>query len=152
MLAVLGAGDDGQAGVDGAALGGVIGDRVTEFGVLVRGVQERALRPAALPGVRVGVQGAADQQAIWGDGLDAEEIAVGQGAAWFARLDGVVVAGADDQVTGLAWVPSAMVTAGPSWTRPRWSRSSRMRRDSSRRRAWSAAISSTSVPSVVRAT
>ena len=35
-----------------------------------------------------------------GDGVDAEQVAVGQGAAGLARLDGVVVAGADDQVAG----------------------------------------------------
>ena len=49
---------------------------------------------------RVGVQGAADQQAAPGDGLDAEQVAVGQGPAGLAGLDVVVVAGADDQVTG----------------------------------------------------
>ena len=54
--------------------------------------------PAALPGARVGVQGAADEQAVCGDGLDAEQVAVGQRPAGLPRLDGVVVAGADDQV------------------------------------------------------
>ena len=48
---------------------------------------------------------------------------------------------------GLARVPSAMVTAGPPETMPRVMRSSRIRRFSSRRSAWSAAISSVSVPS-----
>jgi len=47
----------------------------------------------------VGVYGAADQQPVLGDGLDAEQIALGQGAAGLASLDAVVVAGADDQVT-----------------------------------------------------
>ena len=56
--------------------------------------------PAALPGARVGVQGPADEQAVWGDGLDAEQVAVGQRPAGLPRLDGVVVAGADDQVAG----------------------------------------------------
>ena len=36
----------------------------------------------------------------FGDGLDAEQVAVGQRAAGLPRLDGVVVAGADDQVPG----------------------------------------------------
>ena len=62
VLAVLGAGDHGQAGVDGAALGGVVGDRVAEFGVMVIGVPESLVGPAPLPGPRVGVQGAADDQ------------------------------------------------------------------------------------------
>ena len=35
-----------------------------------------------------------------GDGLDAQDVAVGRGPAGFARLDGVVVAAADDQVPG----------------------------------------------------
>ena len=52
----------------------------------------------------------------------------------------------------LARVPSAIVTAGPSWTMPKVMRSSRMRRFSSRRSAWSAAISSVSVPPAVSAT
>ena len=63
VLAVLGAGDHGQAGVHGAALGGVVGDRVAQFGVFEVRVQELPVRPAAPPGLRVGVQGAADQQA-----------------------------------------------------------------------------------------
>ena len=82
----------------GPALGGVVGDRVAELGISVLGVQEVAVGPAALAGARVGVEGPADEQAVPGDGLDAEKVAVGQGAAWFARLGGVVVAGADDQV------------------------------------------------------
>ena len=52
----------------------------------------------------------------------------------------------------LASVPSAMRTAGPASTMPRWMRSSRMRRDSSRRRSWLAAMSRVSVPSRVSAT
>ena len=100
VLAVLGAGDHRQAGVHGAALGGVIGDRVAELGFPVMRVQERPGGPPALPGPRVGVQGAADEQALSGDGVDAEQVAVGQRAAGLARLDVVVVAGADDQV---AW-------------------------------------------------
>ena len=87
VLAVLGAGDHGQAGVHGAALGGVVGDRVAELGILVAGVEEGAGGPAALAGARVGVQGAADEQAVPGDGVDAEQVAVGQGAAGLACLD-----------------------------------------------------------------
>ena len=100
VLAVLGAADHGQAGGHGAALRDVVGDRVAQLGVLVAGVQETAVGPAALAGGRVGVQGAADEQAVAGDRLDAEQVAVGQRAAGLARLDTVVVAGADDQVAG----------------------------------------------------
>src|SRR6185437_15524988 len=77
VLAVFGAGDDGQAGVDGAALGGVVGDGVTELGVVVVRVEEGLAGPAALSGLGVGVQGAADEQAVLGDGVDAEQVAVG---------------------------------------------------------------------------
>ena len=35
VLAVLGAGDHRQAGMHGAALGGVVGDRVAEFGIFI---------------------------------------------------------------------------------------------------------------------
>ena len=66
VLAVLGSGDHRQAGVDGAALGGVVGDRVAEFGVTVIGVPEGPAGPAALSGPRVGVQGAADDQPACG--------------------------------------------------------------------------------------
>ena len=100
MLAVLGPGDHGQAGGHGAALGGVVGDRVAQFGIPVKIEHEVSVGPAALPGGRVGVQGPADQQPVLGDGVDAEQVAVGQGPAGFARLDAVVVAGADDQVPG----------------------------------------------------
>jgi hypothetical protein len=100
VLAVLGPGDDGQAGVDGAALGGVVGDRVAELGIFIVGGQEVTVGPAALPGERVGVQGPADDQPGGGDALDAEQVAVGQGAAGHVRLGGVVVTGADDQVPG----------------------------------------------------
>jgi hypothetical protein len=99
MVAVLRAGDHREAGGHCAALGGVVGDRVPELGVFVGVEQEVSVGPAALPGGRVGVQGPADQQPAGGDGLDAEKIAVGEGPAGLARLGGVVVAGADDQVT-----------------------------------------------------
>ena len=100
VLAVLGAGDHRQAGVHGAALGGVIGDRVAEFGIFIAGEQEVAVGPAPLAGARVGVQRPADDQAVFGDRLDAEQVAVGQRPAGLARLDTVVVLGADDQVAG----------------------------------------------------
>jgi hypothetical protein len=58
VLAVFAAGDDGEANVYGAALGGVVGDRVPQFGVFKMRVQETPVRPAAPPGFRVGVQGA----------------------------------------------------------------------------------------------
>src|ERR1035441_8858447 len=100
VRAVLGAGDHGQAGVHGAALGGVVGDRVAELGIFVAGEQEGAVGPAPLAGARVGVQRPAHDQAVFGDGFDAEQVAVGQCPAGLPRLDGVVVAGADDQVAG----------------------------------------------------
>ena len=100
MLAVLGAGDHGQAGGHGAALGDMVGDRVAQLGVHVTGVAELLAGPPALPGARVGVQRAADDQPGRGDGVDAEQVAVGQRAAGLPRLDRAVVAGADDQVPG----------------------------------------------------
>ena len=78
VLAVLGAGDHREAGVDGAALRDVIGDRVAEFAIAVIGVQEVPVRPAALARSRVGVQGAADEHAVRGDRLDAQQVSVGQ--------------------------------------------------------------------------
>jgi hypothetical protein len=54
-----------------------------------------------------------------GDLLDAEQVTVGQRAAWLPGMDRMVVAGAEDQVPALAWVPSAMRTAGPAATTPR---------------------------------
>ncbi len=81
-------------------LGGVIGDRVAQFGIFIVSEQEVAVGPAALAGARVGVQGPADDQAFAGDGVDAEQVAVGQGAAGLPGLDGAVVAGGDDQVAG----------------------------------------------------
>jgi len=78
----------------------VVGDGVAEFSVVVPGVGESAAGPPALPGLGVGVQGAADEQAVFGDGVDAEQVAVGESAAGFAGFGGVVVAGGDDQVAG----------------------------------------------------
>jgi hypothetical protein len=100
VLPVLGAGDHGEAGVHGAALGGVHGDCVAELGVGEVGVHELAVRPAAPSCYSVGVECPADEESFCGDGVDAEQVAVGQGAARLPRLDGVVVAGTDDQVAG----------------------------------------------------
>jgi hypothetical protein len=55
---------------------------------------------APLTRARVGVQRPAHDQAAAGDGLDAEQVAVGQRPAGLAGLDAMVVAGADDQVAG----------------------------------------------------
>jgi cytochrome P450 len=74
VLPVLGPGEHGQAGVDGAALGDVVGDRVPELGVPVVRVQARPGGPLALAGPRVGIQGPAHEQAAGGDGLDAEQV------------------------------------------------------------------------------
>ena len=59
MLAVLGPGDHGQAGMHGPALGRVVGDRVAELGIGVIRVLEGLAGPPALPGGRVRVQGGA---------------------------------------------------------------------------------------------
>lgn len=64
MLAVFGADDHGQTGMHGAALGDMVSDRVTQLGLLVICVQELSVGPAALARLPVGIQGAADQQAV----------------------------------------------------------------------------------------
>ena len=87
VLAVLGPGDHRQAGVHRAALGDMIGDRIPEFGIAEMLVQESAVGPPALPGGRVGVQGAAHDQPARGDGLDAQQVPVGQRPAGFSRLE-----------------------------------------------------------------
>ena len=114
MLAVLRSGDHRQASVHGAALGNMVGDRIAQLGAAVASVQEGLAGPAALAGARVGVQRAADDQPVAGDGLDAEQVAVGERAAGLPRLDAVVVAGADDQVpgTGCGAVGNAHCGAG----------------------------------------
>ena len=84
----------------GAALGGMVGDRISQFGIFVVLEHEVSVGPAALPGPAVGIQRAAHEQAVSGDCVDAEQVAVGQGPAGLARLHVVVVAGADDQVPG----------------------------------------------------
>jgi hypothetical protein len=100
MLAVLGPGDHGQAGVHSPALGGVVGDCVTQLGIAAVCVHEGAVGPAPVPRAGVGVQYPAHDQAAAGDGLDAEQVPVGQRPAGLAGLDAMVVAGADDQVAG----------------------------------------------------
>ena len=151
VLAVFAAGDHRQAGVHGAALGGVVGDRVAELGPGVVPVQEGPGGPAALPGARVGAEGPADDQAAGGNGLYAEQVAVGQGAAGFPGLGGVVVAGADDEVAG-----AGLGAVGDGYRRSGLDEAEgdEVVADaplSSRRRAWSAAMRSVSVP-LVRAT
>ena len=47
-----------------------------------------------------GIRRTPGAQPIWGDGFDAEQVAVGQRPAGLPRLDAVVVAGAEDQVAG----------------------------------------------------
>jgi hypothetical protein len=84
VLAVLGAGDHRQAGVHGTALGGVVGDGVPELGIVIGVEQEVSVGPAALPGVRVGIQGAAHDEAVLGDGLDAEPWAIRNGTMIFS--------------------------------------------------------------------
>ena len=82
------------------SLGSVISDRIAQFGIFVIGEQKSTVRPAPLAGTRVRVQGAADDQPVTGDGVDAQQVAVGQGPPGLAGLDRVVVAGAYDQVAG----------------------------------------------------
>ena len=100
VLAVLAAGEHCQADPDGAALGDMRGDRVAELGILVVRVQELSVRPAAPPALPVGAKRAADEEALSGDCVDAEQVAVGQGPPRLPSLDVVVVAGAHDQVAG----------------------------------------------------
>ena len=100
VLAVLGPGDHRQAGVHRAALGDMIGDRVPQFGIAEILVQESAVGPPPRPGMRVGVQGAPHDQPGRGDGLDPQQVAVGQRPPGFSCFEPVVVAGAGDQVAG----------------------------------------------------
>ena len=99
-LPVLVTGDQRDSGVHGAALGGVPGDRIGQVRGLVAGVAERPAGEPPLSGRRVGLEQAADHQAAAGDGLDPQDVPVGQGPARLARLEAVVVAAADDQVPG----------------------------------------------------
>ena len=119
----------------GAAFGHVIGDRVPEFGVAEKWVQESGVGPPPPPGRRVGVQRAANHQPAGGDGLDAQQVPVAQRPAGFSRLEGVVVAGGGDQVAGAGLCAVGDADRGPAGDGPRAIRSSRMRRHSSRRSA-----------------
>jgi hypothetical protein len=74
------------------------GDRVGQLSRLVAGVTERPVGEAPLPGGPVRFQEAADHDAVTGDGLDPQDVPVGQGPSRPAGLDAVVVAAADDQV------------------------------------------------------
>jgi hypothetical protein len=69
-----------------------------QFSIVEMLVQKSAVGPLPLPRGRVGVQGPADDQPCGGDLLDAEQVTVGQRAAWLPGMDRMVVAGAEDQV------------------------------------------------------
>jgi len=114
VLAILGPCDHCQPGVHGTALGDMIGDRVPQLGIGVVCVHESAVGPPPPPGPRIRVQSPAHDQAFRRDGLNAEQVAVGHGPAGLPRLDGVIIAGADDQVThtGLSAVRDAERGAG----------------------------------------
>jgi hypothetical protein len=81
-----------------AALGDMIGDRIPELGVTEMLVQKSVVGPPAAPGGRVGIQSATHDQAVCGDGLDAQQVPVGQRAPGLSCLEGAVVAGTSDQV------------------------------------------------------
>ena len=98
-LPVLSTSDQRDPGMHGGALGGVPGDRVGQVGRLVAGIAERPAGEPPLPGRPVRVKAAADHDAARGDGLDPQDVPIGQGSARLASLDSVVVAAADDQIT-----------------------------------------------------
>ena len=99
-LPVLVPGDDRDPGVHGGALGGMPGDRVGQVAGPVAGVAERLRGKPPLPGRRVRLEQAADHDATAGDGLDSQDVPVGQAPSRLARLYLVVVAAADDQIPG----------------------------------------------------
>ena len=74
------------------------GEGIGQFSGPVAGIAERPVGEAPLPGGPVRLQEAADHDALAGDGLDPQDVPVGQDPARLARLDGVVVAAADEQV------------------------------------------------------
>jgi hypothetical protein len=78
----------------------VPGDRVGQIRRLVAGVAEGPIGEPPVAGGRVWVEEAADHDAAAGDGLDPQDVAVGQGPAGLAVLEAVVVGSADDQVPG----------------------------------------------------
>jgi hypothetical protein len=85
MLAVFGAGDHGQPGGHGAALRGVVGDRVAQLGLGEILIQECAVGPPAMAGGRFGVQCAADDQPRRSDLVDTKQVAVGERPAQLPR-------------------------------------------------------------------
>jgi len=82
------------------ALGRVPGDRVGQVTRLVAVVVEGSVGEAPLPGRRVGLQQTANHDAVADNGLDPQDVAVGQASTGLTGLDAVVVAAADDQVPG----------------------------------------------------
>jgi hypothetical protein len=84
----------------GGTLGRVSGDRVGEVRRLVAVIAEGAIGEPAVARGRVGVEHPADHDAARGDGLDPQDVPVGQGPAGLARLEVVVVGPADDHVPG----------------------------------------------------
>ncbi len=76
------------------------GDRVGQIAGPAVAVAEHLGGEPALPGGRVRAEQAADHHAAAGDGLNQQDVPVGQGPARLARLEAVVVAAADDQVPG----------------------------------------------------
>ena len=86
VLAVLGAGDHRQAGVHGAALRGMVSDRIAQLSSFVACEQEVPVGPAAPSGFRVRIERPANEQPIVGDVVDAQQVAVGQGPAGFPGL------------------------------------------------------------------
>jgi len=82
-------------------------------------VQESAVGPLPLPRGRVGVQGPADDQPCGGDLLDAEQVNVGQRAAWSLAWTVWSLRVQRIRSPALAWVLSAMRTADPAATTPR---------------------------------
>ncbi len=99
-LPVFGTGDQCDAGVHGGALGGVPGDRVCQVGRLVAGIAEGPVSEPALAGRRVSVEHTVDHDAAAADGLDPQDVPVGQCPAGLARFEAVVIDPADDQVPG----------------------------------------------------
>ena len=84
-LAVFAAGDHGYAGVHGCALRGVPGDRVRQITGVIAKVGEGLAGKPPLPGLGVGVEHAADHDGVIGDGVDPQDVAVGQGPAGLRR-------------------------------------------------------------------
>jgi hypothetical protein len=90
----------GCPGLDGGALGGVPGDGVGQVGGAVAVVTECLAGELPLAGGAVRAEQAADDEAGGGDGLDPQDVAVGQGPAGLVGFGVVVVAVADDEVPG----------------------------------------------------